>query len=226
LTYFQRVPNAIEGRDKFDVEVFGMDGIPEADLIAHEQKILFGIEASGNVAPVQGSGVPVGAMPPQMMPPPMPFMPGMPQMMPPFPIPPVPMMGPGGMMPPAGFPPGMIPPGPPAFIPPPPPVGVVPPFSGPLPVPTQVPAVVSNHSNGNSDTSVNLPQKRSLSPVAPSGNAVVEEQSEENVPATVTKETKKEEEKKETKSFKLICQNLDLSLEESRSRLDKYKQYR
>jgi len=34
------VPNAIPGRDNIEVEIFGMEGIPEADRIAHElQKI-------------------------------------------------------------------------------------------------------------------------------------------------------------------------------------------
>ena len=30
------VPNAVGGRDNIEVEIFGMEGIPEADRIAHE----------------------------------------------------------------------------------------------------------------------------------------------------------------------------------------------
>lgn len=30
------VPNAVAGRDNIEVEIFGMEGIPEADRIAHE----------------------------------------------------------------------------------------------------------------------------------------------------------------------------------------------
>lgn len=34
------VPNAVAGRDNIEVEIFGMEGIPEADKIAHDlQKI-------------------------------------------------------------------------------------------------------------------------------------------------------------------------------------------
>ena len=32
------VPNAVAGRDNIEVEIFGMEGIPEADRIAHELK--------------------------------------------------------------------------------------------------------------------------------------------------------------------------------------------
>lgn len=34
-----RVPNALPGRDSLDVEIFGMEGIPEEDMIAHEMRI-------------------------------------------------------------------------------------------------------------------------------------------------------------------------------------------
>jgi hypothetical protein len=38
--YCFRVPNAMSGRDNLDIEIFGMEGIPEEDLIAYEAKIL------------------------------------------------------------------------------------------------------------------------------------------------------------------------------------------
>jgi hypothetical protein len=31
------VPNAIPGRDSIEVEIFGMEGIPEEDRLAHER---------------------------------------------------------------------------------------------------------------------------------------------------------------------------------------------
>lgn len=30
--------NALPGRDSTEVEIYGMEGIPEADLVAHEKK--------------------------------------------------------------------------------------------------------------------------------------------------------------------------------------------
>ncbi|KAI7900995.1 uncharacterized protein BX663DRAFT_141620 [Cokeromyces recurvatus] len=35
-----KVPNALPGRDNLEVEIFGMEGIPEEDMIAHEARIL------------------------------------------------------------------------------------------------------------------------------------------------------------------------------------------
>ncbi|KAI8991671.1 hypothetical protein BDF20DRAFT_812126 [Mycotypha africana] len=37
-----KVPNALPGRDSLDIEIFGMEGIPEEDMIAHEAKIAGG----------------------------------------------------------------------------------------------------------------------------------------------------------------------------------------
>ena len=31
-----KVPNAVPGRDNIDLEIFGLEGIPEGDRIAHE----------------------------------------------------------------------------------------------------------------------------------------------------------------------------------------------
>lgn len=33
-----KVHNAVPGRDSTEVEIYGMEGIPEEDLIAHEKK--------------------------------------------------------------------------------------------------------------------------------------------------------------------------------------------
>lgn len=32
-----RVPNAAPGRENIEIEIFGMEGIPEQDKIAHER---------------------------------------------------------------------------------------------------------------------------------------------------------------------------------------------
>lgn len=32
-----KVPNAISGRDNIEIEIFGMEGIPEKDRIEHER---------------------------------------------------------------------------------------------------------------------------------------------------------------------------------------------
>ncbi|KAI9486328.1 MAG: hypothetical protein EXX96DRAFT_614163 [Benjaminiella poitrasii] len=37
-----KVPNALPGRDSLEVEIFGMEGIPEKDMIAHEARVLGG----------------------------------------------------------------------------------------------------------------------------------------------------------------------------------------
>lgn len=36
----QKVENAIEGRESVDVEIFGMEGIPENEIAAHRQRVL------------------------------------------------------------------------------------------------------------------------------------------------------------------------------------------
>ncbi|KAI8978376.1 hypothetical protein BDB01DRAFT_799621 [Pilobolus umbonatus] len=37
-----KVPNAMPGRDSLDIEIFGMEGIPEEDMIAHEARLAGG----------------------------------------------------------------------------------------------------------------------------------------------------------------------------------------
>lgn len=97
-----KVPNAIKGRDNIEIEIYGMEGIPEEDLRAHEKR-LAGKDRdepdnteSVKVPPVTGMPPmppPLGMMatPPMM---PMPFA-GMPYGMAPMPLPmmPVPMVG-------------------------------------------------------------------------------------------------------------------------------------
>ncbi|RCH77485.1 hypothetical protein CU098_002610, partial [Rhizopus stolonifer] len=54
ITIF-KVPNALPGRDKLDIEIFGMEGIPEEDMIAHEMKIS-GANNSNKKSKSSGSG--------------------------------------------------------------------------------------------------------------------------------------------------------------------------
>lgn len=91
------VPNATIGRDNIEVEIFGMEGIPEADRIAHELRktgratnvdgqdskrprlmmMAMGAPAPGMMYPVMAGMGPPGMMPmmPRMLPPPGPLMP-------------------------------------------------------------------------------------------------------------------------------------------------------
>lgn len=36
----QKVENCIEGRESVDIEIFGMEGIPESEVAAHRQRVL------------------------------------------------------------------------------------------------------------------------------------------------------------------------------------------
>lgn len=57
LTFFyNRVPNAIAGRDNLDIEIFGMEGIPEQDMIEHEQRIQNNNQNNNKKAKSSGSG--------------------------------------------------------------------------------------------------------------------------------------------------------------------------
>lgn len=45
------VPNGVPGRDNIEVEIFGMEGIPEADRIAHELKKVGKLTCNRSMAP-------------------------------------------------------------------------------------------------------------------------------------------------------------------------------
>lgn len=152
------VPAAKEGRDSFDIEIFGMDGVP-SEIIAEKRMKVYGEVASKrprlNGHPMAGSigaatvllpGAPSSmatmsqmAPPPQMMPIPMGgFIPGMRFMAPPGAM----MAPPGAMMamprPPMGFaPPPMAFGGPPPGAPP---FGGPPPGAPPNGMPPQIAA--------------------------------------------------------------------------------------
>lgn len=122
-----KVPNALPGRHDIEIEIYGMEGIPEKDLVDHAQKANEQkrkekeMEQSGGTNPSDAG--PSTTVPPMGMPPGMPPMGGMPPGppgmqqrmpgmqpgmmpgMPPMPMPGMPGMPPG--MP--GMPPGMPP---------------------------------------------------------------------------------------------------------------------
>eukprot|EP01136_Pigoraptor_vietnamica_P006936 Opistho-1_new@40512 len=146
----KKVPNALPGRDSVEYEIFGMEGIPEEDLVAHRQQLEEGegnpakrqktdvdpsMAAAAAAAYAAQSGQPYGApvaypqYPPQGQAPPYGQQPyGYPQYPPqgPYGGPPP---GPYGAPPPQGFPPYGAPP--PAWRPGMPPPQGPPPHMGP-----------------------------------------------------------------------------------------------
>jgi len=111
-----KVPNSLPNRSNIEIEIFGMDGIPQEDIREHEKQKNGGKSDSDDDEPVakKKMEIPITAPPPMMMPPNMmpPHMmgqyPHMPHMMPHMTAMP-PFMGPGGM---SMMPPHMMPPRP------------------------------------------------------------------------------------------------------------------
>lgn len=92
----EKVPNAIKGRDSIEIEIYGMEGIPEEDLREHEKRLAGKDKDDSDTTPVTPTAT---ATPNVGVPPPMPPM-GMmaaPPMMPmaftglPFGVPPMPL---------------------------------------------------------------------------------------------------------------------------------------
>lgn len=117
-----KVPNAIKGRDNIEIEIYGMEGIPEEDLHEHEKRLAGKDKDDSEPAPTPKGPPALGAppMPPINMMPPPPLIPmaftGIPYGMPPMPLPMMPvqmmtqMRPPMPMMPPVAANPGaMIP---------------------------------------------------------------------------------------------------------------------
>jgi hypothetical protein len=102
-----KIPNALPNRNSVDVEVYGMEGIPEDDLRDHERSKVGGGPNPLTALPVVGAPLAPG------MPPKMPTGPSVGQ-----PPPPHALMGmPGMSVPPMMMPPPMMPPGhPPPFM--------------------------------------------------------------------------------------------------------------
>eukprot|EP00158_Paraphelidium_tribonemae_P008009 Partr_v1_DN28433_c2_g1_i2_m41706 putative zinc finger protein 207 len=202
-----KVPNALpEREDTVHIEIFGMDGVPEADKLAHEQRVLHGDRppakqpnlSSGPPSAMGGYNAPPSQPPPGMMQYPPASM-GPPHQMPQmsYPLPPggpsgMPMMPPPyyGGMPPMGYPP-------PPFMPqipqyPQPPVGWMPPARPPF-----QPPVVS-----------------APTPVASVAAPAVTTSSSTTTPRISQEQSVAE--------FKLVVEDGDLSLEELRAKLPRY----
>jgi len=121
-----KVPNAIKGRDNIEIEIYGMEGIPEEDLREHERR-LAGKDKDDTDTPDPPKAAPVLPVPPvpnmpplnMMAPPPMMPMafPGMPFGMAPMPVPMMPVQMMTQMPPPMP----MMPPSNPMMNPVPPP---------------------------------------------------------------------------------------------------------
>lgn len=122
-----KVPNAIKNRDNIEIEIYGMEGIPEEDLRAHEKRLAGKDKDEPDTpeptkAPLPPPAMPMPPMPPMGMMPsgammPMGF-PGMPFGMTPMSLPMMPMQmmaqmrPPMSMMPPTATNPNIAPPKP------------------------------------------------------------------------------------------------------------------
>lgn len=110
-----KVPNAIKGRDNIEIEIYGMEGIPEEDLREHERRLAGREKDDSNSSATNKTAVSAPAVVPPMMMPPIPPSGMMPMGFPPMPFGmapmPLPMMPMPPMMPqmPLGMP--MAPPG-------------------------------------------------------------------------------------------------------------------
>ena len=58
-----KVPNAVKGRDNIEIEIYGMEGIPEEDLRDHEKR-LAGREKDDSTGSETVKGLPPTGMPP------------------------------------------------------------------------------------------------------------------------------------------------------------------
>jgi len=250
-----KVPNSLPGRNNIEIEIYGMEGIPEEDAKAHE-KSKQGKSEGRNMGSDDDSqdGEPSGGhmmpgmppMPPNSMPPNMPPMPGMP----PMPMPPMGHMGPMGPMPPMGpmghmghMPPmsmmGQMPPRqmPPMSAPQPRPVGPQPIQSGPnKPLfPSAANTVVTTSSSvvgpdfrpkaGPPGTSTGQvkPTFPAYSTGSSSPASISAPPSLSNAATISAAPTIKKPESSSGLSIKLMHPDEDISLEERRAQMPKYK---
>lgn len=249
-----KVPNSIPGRHDVEVEIYGMEGIPEADMKSHEQQKLgkggdgsksddTGMASTSQGSRPSGPRPPVipppptmpPGMPPASMPPHMPGMPPMPPMMP-MGMPPMPPMGPMGPMPqmpprPMGMmPPGVRPPMPQAR----PPVSSTAPAVNTPPAKPLFPAAanVQSVSAVFTTATTGLPQSAASAAghIRPTFPAYSQPASTTPSPRPTSSSiisaapTIKKPESSSGMSIKLVHPDEDLSLEELRANRTKYKQ--
>ncbi|XP_054268400.1 BUB3-interacting and GLEBS motif-containing protein ZNF207 isoform X1 [Macrosteles quadrilineatus] len=230
-----KVPNSLSSRSNIEIEIYGMEGIPPEDLKEHERQKQGkqGRAASpdsgddepqskkskpegllGNAPP----GMPPGMMPPGMMPPPHPMMPPM-----------GPMMGHMGPMGPPFMGPGMGMMGPGAPLPGAPPMGP-PPSQQNKPL---FPSAAAMASSTSSSTPVGadfkpITSQSNIGPVKPTFPAYSNSSSSTTNSTSNSTPTNPEPSKVTLintvgASSKIIHPQEDISLEEFRSRLPKYK---
>lgn len=101
----EKIPNALPNRNNTDIEIYGMEGIPEADLRLHE---------TGRFGDAGGEPSTTLPVPPPVVPPP-PMIPTPAGIPPPPGFPPLPPMLPGVPPPPPGYPMLPLPPPPGLF---------------------------------------------------------------------------------------------------------------
>ncbi|XP_052266395.1 BUB3-interacting and GLEBS motif-containing protein ZNF207-like isoform X1 [Dreissena polymorpha] len=227
-----KVPNSIPGRNNVEIEIYGMEGIPEQDLKDHERlknnkaQAARGDDSDDDSQPGATSSPATSAAPPMPMPPVnMGFM-GMPPMPPPMGMGPMgmrPGMGPMGMgpmmggmpMPPHPF---MGGPGMPGSVGPNPPMPM-PPMSAPS-KPLFPSAVASS-------TATSTPSMPPSKPTFPSAAAVSSTENSTAGGATITGAPQiKKPESSTGLSSRLMHPDEDISLEEKRARLQKYAHYK
>ncbi|CAF1175393.1 unnamed protein product [Rotaria sp. Silwood1] len=201
-----KVPNAIKGRDNIEIEIYGMEGIPEEDLRAHEKR-LSGKDkdepdTNDNIKVPQSIGMP--PMPPIGMMPTAPMMPmafpGMPFGITPMPLP---------MMPPVSMMTSLRPP----------PVPMIPPTSGNSTTANLIPTKPLFPS-GATDTNNDTNSSSNLTTMVSAAAAI------SNLSTTTSGSLPGNRGKIEpvAGTAKIIHPDDDISLEEFRASLPKYKQ--
>nr|KAI8766689.1 BUB3-interacting and GLEBS motif-containing protein ZNF207-like isoform X1 [Biomphalaria glabrata] len=238
-----KVPNSLPGRNNTEIEIYGMEGIPEEDVKAHEKnknkklaetnsELDSGDDSNSN-PPTSMSATPMmNGMPMASIPQPMPFAPGMPSM--PNPMMPGPMGGP--MMNPMGGMPGPMMGGPMGGMAPMGPMGM----GGPMMRPGMNNMGPMNNMNGmnmqrppmpnpnrplfpaaaQSSTSASSSSMGTVRPTFPAAATVVSGSSNS---ATITgAPTIKKPESTSGLTSKLVHPDEDISLEELRANMPKY----
>ncbi|XP_076058416.1 BUB3-interacting and GLEBS motif-containing protein ZNF207-like isoform X3 [Oratosquilla oratoria] len=233
-----KVPNALPYRNNIEIEIYGMEGIPEDDVKEHERQKAGkgggsrpededdnsqpGLPQSNPAPPSLPPGGPPGPMGPMgpMMGPGGPMMPVMGPMGPMGPMPPYAMAGPGmmGHMGPMGLPPG----GPPGAPPSGPPVSTAPSTSQPpnkplFPSAAQQgapPSTSNNHIGPMKPTFPAYSQANGQQPPGPAPQTSNQEKTDKKPPTLITTVSA---------TSRIIHPEEDISLEEKRAAMPRYQ---
>lgn len=205
-----KIPNGLPNRNNVDIEIYGMEGIPDADLRLHEKNK--GPPEVAMTYPEAPQAPVVPAVPKPTLPPPPTTLPGAPNIMPPMGfIQPPPQVGPYGMMPP---------------MPPMPPFGVAHNSQYPMP---PIPGVPFHGAGPNPMHSGAISTTASAAPIPPkplfpsvAGNSGATNASSNAAPSSSSSSTHGTI-VTITATSRIVHPEEDLSLEELRIRLPKYK---